>query len=197
MMNIINDKNEQPGNLAVSSKNRDENIQKKILIAIIVTLMLFIAALWIWKNSQITNIRKEAAKQSENIQALARKSIVDANVKSMEILAKAYVWAVRSELLEGNLNQVNLYANDMVKEPNFQSIIVANEKGTIISSTNKKNEGNAFSTAGKADYLSIDHTIVDNINDSILVMSSPIMGFNNKLGTLMITYKIEEPKFLN
>lgn len=83
----------------------------------------------------------------------------------------------------------------MVKEKNFLSIVVANNKGIIISSTNKKNEGKEFTSAGKPEYLSADTTVVEKINDSLLIMSSPIMGFNNKLGTLMINYKIQQPGF--
>jgi hypothetical protein len=50
--------------------------------------------------------------------------------------------------------------------------LVLNPAGKIISSTNKKWDGKDFSTVGKASYLQSDSTIVDNINDSILIMSS-------------------------
>lgn len=103
-----------------------------------------------------------------------------------------HVWAGRSGLLKGNVNQVKLYSNEMVKEKNFQNIIVANDKGIIISSTNKKNKGKEFTSVGKPYYLSSDTTVVDNINDNTLIIASPIVGFNKKLGTLMITYKAAE-----
>ncbi len=40
-------------------------------------------------------------------------------------------------MMKGNIEAVNLYANDMVKEKNFQTITVVNEKGMVISSTIK------------------------------------------------------------
>jgi hypothetical protein len=193
-MKTTNQKNDPP-NDSIATKGLNAGIQKKIMLGIILVLIIMIAGIWIWKNRQINNVQKQAKRQNEILETRARKLVIDANVQSMKMLAKPYVWAVRSELLKGNINQVNLYANNMVKEKNFESIVVANEKGTIISSTDKKNEGTAFSTVGKASYLANDSTIVDNINDSILVMSSPIMGFNNKLGTLIITYKVTPPVF--
>lgn len=98
-------------------------------------------------------------------------------------------------MMRVNINQVNLFANDMVKEKNFQRIAVANDKGIIISSTNKKDEGQPFSTVGTDAALSSNNTSVENVNDSILIMTSPIMGFNNRLGTLLIKYVIQKPDF--
>lgn len=168
--------------------------RKKILIIVLVAVVL-LAALWIWKNTEINNEQKEAEREKQILQERASALITNTHKEHLKLLAKPYVWAVRSELLKGNINQVNLYANEMVKEKNFQSIVVANDKGVIISSTNKKNEGQPFSSLGKPNYLTSDTTIVENINDSILVMSSPVMGFNDRLGTMMITYKVKRPEF--
>lgn len=168
--------------------------KKKIFIIIGVAVVL-LAILWIWKEIAISNERKEARRQIQMMKDKAVILITDSHKEHLKLLAKPYVWAVRSALLNGNTDQVNLYANEMVKEKNFQSIVVANDKGIIISSTNKKHEGKEFSTIGKPNYLTNDTTIVENINDSILVMSSPVMGFNNKLGTMMITYKAKSPNF--
>lgn len=168
---------------------------KKIILIIILVAVILIAAIWIWKNSQISNIREEASHEKQMIQDRAKTLIINSHKEHLKLLVKPYVWAVRSELMQGNINQVNLYANEMVKEKNFQNIVVANNKGIIISSTNKKNEGKDFTSVGKPEYSSADTTIVEKINDSLLVVSSPIMGFNNKLGTLMINYKIQQPDF--
>jgi cytoskeletal protein RodZ len=195
MENHFNDKTER----SIKSHDEVDNPtkradRKKLLITILVALVL-LATLWLWKNIQINNERKEAERKNEMLQERASGLITNAHKEHLKLLAKPYVWAVRTELLKGNINQVNLYANEMVKEKNFQNIVVANDKGVIISSTNKKNEGQPFTSVGKPNYLTSDTTTVENINDSILVMSSPVMGFNNRLGTMMITYKVKRPEF--
>ncbi len=175
-------------------KVNSTNSNKKFYILTGVAILL-IAIFWIWKTFEINNIKKEAEKNRESLKEEATKQIVQSHEAHLKLLAKPYVWAVRSEMMQGNINQVNLFANDMVKEKNFQRIVVANDKGIIVSSTNKKDEGQPFSTVGTDAALSSNNTSVQNVSDSILVMTSPIMGFNNRLGTLLIKYAIQKPDF--
>ena len=170
------------------------NTKRTIGIIVIAGLVL-LAGIWIWKSIQINNIREQAATEKQDIQEQAKNQIRNTHEMHLKSLTKPFVWAVRTEMLQNNISQVNLYANDMVKEKNFQKIVIVNDKGTVILSTNKKEEGKEFGSIGNAAYLSSNNTNVDNINDSILVVSSPIMGFNNKLGTLMITYAVQRPAF--
>jgi hypothetical protein len=65
----------------------------------------------------------------------------------------------------------------------------------VILSTNKKEEGTAFSTTGNTVNLLADSTTVHNRNDSLMVLSSPIMGFNTRLGTLLISYSVQAQPF--
>jgi len=163
---------------------------KKILITIGVALILIIST-WVWKSIEINSIKAKA----ESVQLIIKKQAASQMIQSHEVhlklLAKPYVWAVRGEMMRDNIDQVNLFANDMIKENKFQLIAVANDKGIIVSSTNKKDEGRAFSTIGREKGLTDNNTTVENVNDTILIMTSPIMGFNNRLGTLLIKYAIQ------
>lgn len=167
---------------------------RKFLITI-GTALLLIAGIWIWKSAEISNFKNAAASERQNLEKQAMRQIVQTHEEHLKLLAKPLVWAVRGEMMQGNMNQVNLFVNDMVKEKNFQRIVIANDKGIIISSTNKKDEGKEFLSVGKQTYLTSNATTVEDINDSIVVMSSPIMGVNNRLGTFMINYKVIKPNF--
>ena len=90
-------------------------------------------------------------------------------------------------------SQVNLYADDMIKEKNLPLIAVANDSGITVSSTNKKDEGAPFTSIGEAASLNNNNTMVENTGDSVLIVTSPIMGFNNRLGTLFIKCAIQLP----
>ena len=162
-----------------------------MLIAALVILALF-AGLWIWKSVQISNIKKDSAERQQALKQRADEVLMEAEMKYMKLIAKPYVWAIRTEMMRGNIDAVNLYANDMVKEKNFQSIMVADDKGTIISSTDKKLEGKDFSSVGKSAYLTTDSTIIDQVNKSTLMVSSPVMGFNKRIGTLVFNYTIQK-----
>jgi len=45
------------------------------------------------------------------------------------------------------------HANDMVKEKNFQTITVVDDKGIVVSSTNKKLESKSYALVDNAAYL--------------------------------------------
>ncbi|MEO7489287.1 MAG: hypothetical protein ABIU77_19390, partial [Ferruginibacter sp.] len=168
------------------------NENKKILITIGIALVLLIT-IWIWKSIEIKDIRSKTESDYQALKEQAIKGIVAAKEEQLKVLAKPYVWAVRTEMMKGNISQVNLYALDMIKENNFMRIAIANDSGIIVSSTNKKDEGNSFTSIGEAAALTNDNTLVANTGDSVLIVTSPIMGFNKRLGTLFIKYAVQLP----
>jgi hypothetical protein len=190
--------NAQSGNELTTQQKLDQaarlSTRKKFIITIGVALVL-ILVIWIWKTIEINKVKKIAAQDQQTLSETASRQIVQSNEEYLRLLAKPIVWSMRSEMMQGNLSQINLYINDLVKEKNFQRIAIANEKGIVISSTDKKDEGQPFSVLASETALSRDNTNVENIADSVLIMTSPIMGFNNRLGTLYINYTIQKPDF--
>lgn len=169
--------------------------RNKVLVAAGVVVLLF-AVLWIWKSIQISNLKKENEKRETALKQQAEEEIQRADMRYLKLLAKPYVWAIRTEMMKGNIEAVNLYANDIVKEKNFQAITVVDDKGIVISSTDKKLEGKQYSSIGNAAYLTTDSTIAEKNNGNNIVVSSPVMGFNKRIGTLILSYNPRIPNFL-
>lgn len=161
--------------------------RNKILVAAGVIILLF-AALWIWKAVEISNLKQENEKKETLLRQKAIELLSRSDSRYLKLLAKPYVWAIRTEMMKGNIEAVNLYANDMVKEKNFQTITVVDDKGMVISSTNKKLEGKSYASVGNAAFLSNDSTVVNKVDDNALEISSPVMGFNKRIGTLIFNY---------
>jgi L-lactate utilization protein LutC len=178
----------------LSGTNNDTGISKKTLWILVLAAVVLLAGIWIWKEVQIKNIKKEAATDRQQLQNQAESLLVKTQADHLQLLAKPFIWAVRTEMLNKNISQVNQYANDLVKEKNFRSILITDEKGLIVSSTDKKLEGKEYITVGNQSYLSGNATQVNQINNQ-LIMSSPIMGFNSRLGTAIITYNLQQPDF--
>ncbi len=131
-----------------------------ILVAAGVIIVLF-AALWIWKAIEIKNLKQEHEKREKLLRQKAIELLSQSDYKYLELLAKPYVWAIRTEMMKGNTDAVNLYANDMVKEKNFQIITVVNDKAVVVLSTNKKLESKSCASVGNPGYLSNDSTVVN------------------------------------
>jgi len=159
----------------------------KIVVTAGVLIILF-AALWIWKAIEIKNLKQEHEKKETALKQKASELLLQSDYRYLKLLAKPYGWAIRTELMKGNIDAVNLYANDMVKEKNFQAITVVDEKGMVISSTNKKLEGKSYASVGNPANLSNDSTVANTVDDNTLEISSPVMGFNKRIGTLIFNY---------
>jgi hypothetical protein len=188
--------NDKTGNELTTQQKLDQearlSTRKKFIITVGIALVL-VLGVWIWKTIEINQIKKIAARDQQTLTETASRQIVQSSEEHIKLLAKPIVWSMRSEMMQGNLSQINLYINDLVKEKNFQRIAIANEMGIIISSTDKKDEGQPFSVLANESALNSDNTHVENLADSVLIMTSPIMGFNNRLGTLYVNYTIQKP----
>lgn len=156
---------------------------------------MVIVILLVWKALRIKSVKDEYARREHAIIKDARLQLMETNRHFLKLMAKPYVWSIRTELLKSDINQINLYGNDIVKEQNFISVMVTDRQGTIISTTDKKFQGKTFASIDSASYLNIDSTVVNKVNDSLLIMASPIMSFNSKLGTLIIRYAVKMPDF--
>jgi len=190
------DQGKQNGNNSSQSKtNIDSQItlQKRTLIIVGVFVLVLLSAIWIWKSIEINRLNTRAEEAQLELKEKASAQLIQTHKTHLMLLAKPFVWALRTELLNKNLGQVNQYLNDMVKQKGMLRIMIANPKGTIIASTNKKDEGQPFTSAGNQASLTTDEISVESAKDSTLVMTSPIMGFNNRLGTLLIKYSPSKP----
>lgn len=167
----------------------------KISLIIIVSALVLLASLWVWKSIEISQVEKRAEGQKQAIKITAKNQLMEAHEAHLKLLAKPMIWALRTEMMQGNMGQVNLYLSDLVKEKNIQRVLVANPKGTVIASTNKKDEGQSFISLGAGNIQNNDNTTIQQAGDSKLMVTSPIMGFNNRLGTLLIKYNIPKITF--
>jgi hypothetical protein len=177
-------------NTSVSSEKSSflSSTKNKVLVAAGVVIVLF-AGLWIWKAIEIKNLKQDHDKREVVLQQQATNLLQQADFRYLKLIAKPYAWAIRTEMMKGNIEAVNLYAIDMIKEKNFQTITVANEKGVVVSSTNKKLEGKPYANAENTASLSSDSTVVNQSDNGVISVISPVMGFNKRLGTLILNYK--------
>ncbi|SKB36449.1 hypothetical protein [Daejeonella lutea] len=190
----MKNENEEINRADNSIKNSDSQDKKTIRFIVIISLGL-IAGLWLWKSYQINNISEKALSRETQLTHSAQKQLFNSHEEHLKLLVKPMIWALRSQMIQGNIEQVNMYLNDMVKEKNFQRIAVADNKGIIISSTNKKDEGSPISVFASVASLPSNETMSQNIGDSIIIITSPVMGFNSRLGTVAIRFAVPPAKF--
>src|SRR5688572_1078457 len=123
---------------SISSEGRstsDTRKQKRLILISILVIIIAAASLWIGKQIQIKNLRNESAEMHQRMERDAKQAMIQSHEQHLRLFAKPFVWAVRTEMMSNNVNQINQYTNDMIKEKNISSILVVNAAGKIISST--------------------------------------------------------------
>lgn len=175
----------------VYPEKRSTGTRNKTIGIIVLVALVLLGALWTWKAVEISGVKKDAQRENDRLRATAVNMINETKEEQLRLLVKPFVWAVRSEMLRGNMEQVNLYLSELVREKHFKQIEIADPRGIIIATTNKKNEGQPL--ADPTHVLAADSTAVQVLPDSSWLVSSPIMGFNNRLGTLLVNYARTRP----
>lgn len=162
--------------------------------AFLLSVLLLIALVWVFlsKQSQIKQLKQNQKEQISGLKQNFSEFTQTTEKDHFKLMTKPFSWLVRKELLAENLDPVNNYFNIMIREDEIQEIFLADPQGKIIISTNKKFEDKRFSKFYKEDYLEVQeiHSWRD---DDMLLISSPIFGYEKRLGTIFI--KIKPQKF--
>jgi len=144
-------------------------------------LVLAIAGMYLWKNVAVTRAKAQLTERAGQI-------ITDQNRSLLRLAVVPLVWSVRTEMMGGNYEQINLYLNQFVKEQNMKGIVVANPAGTIVVATDKKLEGAPVASFFPPSVLLEDKTIVSTRENGDIMVVSPVMGVSEKLGVLILLY---------
>ncbi|TXK23599.1 hypothetical protein FVR03_22445 [Pontibacter qinzhouensis] len=169
-------------------QNRLVSALKRPIVFIPMLLLLCLLVLYFYKESQLKGIKAQAQADQQAVLDRANQRITENNTYLLQVMTKPFSWALRTAMLAGNQEQVDQYLFQFVQEKNFNLVLVADATGTIVSSTDQNFTGKAFANHFKQDYLKAEAALVDYANTERVVVVSPIMGFNTRLGTLLAVY---------
>ncbi len=137
------------------------------------------------------------AKQAKDFETEKAALIVDTekvfavnSEQHLVLTMKTFAWAVRSELNRGNQEQVDQYFQQLVKADKVEEITLVDREGTILLTTNKKNEGSKFVEEYADAVMQVEATTVMDFADK-RIAAAPIMSLTSRTGTLVVRYKID------
>lgn len=147
------------------------------------TLLLIIAVILVYHMIRINSLESEFAAKTVTLKKEYTLKIDSMKIANLQQTIKVFSWAVRSELNRSNLEEVNQFFLNFVKEKGILMISLVNpENGIIILSTNKKNEGNVMTDKQIMDVTDLK-VFADSTELKVVV---PIMGLNIKNGVLIV-----------
>lgn len=142
-----------------------------------------------------------AVRQAEEATAVQRAEWVkqaearEAGLVSQSLMAFAVplAWAIRRELMADNLDQVDQYVSELVKQKGFEQVVVAKADGLVAVASDRRNIGVPFSTLYPERYLAAEQIDVEEMAPGKWQVFVPIMGLNSRLGTVAIDYQALPP----
>ena len=104
----------------------------------------------------------------------------------MKYNVRVFSWAVRSELIRGNLEQVEQFFIEYLKIEDIVKVQLINpENNTISTSTDRKDNGELVYDK---QIINAESIVIISNDDSYLLVN-PIMGLDRKLGILLVEVK--------
>lgn len=167
--------------------------QKQLPMKYAFVMAGIIVFVFAWKVIAVNKVESDAQKQVAGERALitqhAREQADKQYKKEEERFAQVLSWAVRSEFIRNNIDQVGLYLNDIVKQLNAERIDLIGEKGELLVSTDKRMEDVKGSDLYPKEIIN-EHKIAikTDANGKKLVIA-PVSDFNKRIAVLVISYK--------
>jgi hypothetical protein len=170
------------GNLEKKPSRCRRFIKKRPVTTTALVGLLAVIVVYFGKEIQV-KLQRNAVVKTANVQLL------ESNKTMLKVLSKSVVWSIRSEMLRGNMEQVNLLMSELVMDSHFQYINLVGQNGTILLSTNNKHKGQPIESEKVRSVLNADSTtIITEAKDTVITVVSPVMGYDKRLGTLVMGY---------
>ncbi|MFP5506747.1 MAG: hypothetical protein ACLGH6_11140 [Gammaproteobacteria bacterium] len=116
-----------------------------------------------------------------------RTRAAEASEASLSEFGTALAWAVRGEMIRNNLDQVDQFFTEIVKLPGTERALLADADGKVVVSTDRRHLGVEASTVVPPEALLLPQVTVRSEADGTLLLVVPVMGLNDRLGTVFVT----------
>jgi len=157
----------------------------------IFVLLLLAFGLWVWKELSVRKLEREMGDQRTEMQS-EQQTALEAQARAMlQLTALPLAWAVRSEMMQGNLSQIDDYFRDFVKERGVQSIFLIDKENKVVLATNRKLETEPADQVVSQAIRDAESIRIEK-SDSMLRLGVPIMSLNEKLGILVVDYRPQD-----
>jgi Ca2+/Na+ antiporter len=149
-------------------------------------LLLFVIFLVIWGLFRINSQKKAFTKEKTELISTYENQLDSLKLNRIELATKTFSWAVRSEMMRNNIENINELFNRFIRTSDAKLLqLIDTKTNTVVLSTDKKFQGQRFTTPSFIS-LEIESTIRDSVSTKVY---TPIMGINEMLGLLIAEFE--------
>jgi Ca2+/Na+ antiporter len=183
-----NEQKEPQDNLNLSEKSFGKRMSNTLLNnKLSLILIVCLVVVFIWLTVQNRSQRKQFEQEKTELVAAHKQQLDSLRISQITFATEVFSWSVRSELLRNNTENLNQLLTMFVQQSGANLVQIINVQDNIILlSSDKKFEGIANENKN---LINLSSTQVQREANTITIMS-PIMGFNDKLGVLLVALQI-------
>jgi Ca2+/Na+ antiporter len=160
------------------------NFLKRNFAAVVLTIVLILVFIWFsvkidYNKNHFENEKTQLITQYET----ERDSL---QIKNLAFASSVFSWSIRSEMLRNNMENLNQLLTIFVQESAASMVQIVNpDTRVVILSSDKKYEGTEYDQEVN---FEINHPVVIKDDQKISIIT-PIMGFSNRIGVLIVDVK--------
>lgn len=154
---------------------------------IFVGLILLVLGMYVWKTMAVRGVEQRMEAQRVELTTARQQALESQGRDMLRLTGRPLAWAVRAEMLRNNLEQVDDYFNDFVREPGIVGVVLIGKEGTVLLATNRKLVGQpAQDVVSKAVMEATGVTVEE--SEGVQRLAVPVMSFNERLAVLAVDY---------
>ena len=178
------------------SEERNQPVERKLLIYAVVVFAVLLAAMFGWKELSLFRFERsiESAREAERAELAMRESqIQDAAVarvsELLELFSVPLAWSMRTEAIQEDYDQIEEYMLQLIKQPSVRGVAFVGDDGNVRIATDRKMQ-NRPGEQLFGDLTTSDQTELRTVDDELRLMV-PVLGYNVSLGSLVVTFSRE------
>ncbi len=163
-------------------------------IGIVAALLVGIVAIYIWKLVAVSDVRGEMAAARDSLQERSLRALDERTHELLRLSVVPLGWAIRSEMLRRDYQRVDAFLAEFVQEPGVRRAVLGIPRDSILVSSDKSIEGEAFSAHFPGELLRLNEPVVAERDppDAGYRIAVPILGPTRSLGVLVVDYRPEQ-----
>lgn len=160
----------------------------RVTMGLILALVLVGGGIYGWKQLAVARLQDRVDEERETCVERVGTLLAGQTEELLRLSALPLGWAVRSEMLKENFEQIDAYLQRFVKEDHVERVAVAGADGNLVLATDKKLEGDLAERTYPAEALAANDATVVRRDDGGFLVAVPVVSYDARLGTLLVDY---------
>lgn len=150
---------------------------------------------WFTKSYEIQEQKSSFEDKVIALETTAKTTLKSTTERDMTSVAKAFALAVAGRAMFSDWEDIDAYFRELVKADNILAITLIEDDGMVLVSTNKKLEEDYWKESNLTTIQETEQVLFLKDDDGKDIVVAPVMNKENRYGTLVIAFKVDELKY--